>query len=464
MKKYETLYKRIREKIVAGILEGGQKMPSVREEAALSRVSVNTVIKSYELLMDEGFIRSRERGGFFVRRRDEIQGNGGIGMAGPSPEICLARARETGERLDQLYEHLLHIDASFACAAPDLDILPVRELKRIGNGLNTSWMEYGFIEGDLPLRRRIAWDREDWDGPTKAEDIVITNGATEGLSLILRTLLEPGDRVILESPTYMNYFRQLAPYNARICEIPLGEEGIDLNLLEEELRKSPVKMILVQPNVQNPTGITMPDRAKKALVSLAERYGVYLVQDDVYGDLFFGAVRPANLSSFSDSPYLLQVSSYSKSLSPGLRIGWIRSPRFASRLTEEKLRLTMDSPRYSQALLAEYIGSRDHRRHLQSIGKALEQRLDEHMDRLSELLPEGCFLRKPSGGCLLWIHFPRGTDGVGVFERAAGKGLIAAPGALFSVSSQYDHCLRLNGGMKLTEDRSRALSLLSDSL
>ena len=461
MKKYEVLYSRIREQIGDGVLTAGEKLPSVRDEANLSGVSINTVIKAYELLLDEGYIRSRERGGFFVRSGELSPDEDGIGTAGPDPEIWLARAKETGERLDQLYERLIHIDSSFACAAPDLDILPIRELKRIAGSLGSSWMEYGFVEGDLPLRRRIALDREDWDGQTVPEDIVVTNGATEGLSLILRALLEPGDRVILESPTYMNYFRQLAPFNVEICEIPVGDEGIDLNLLEAELRKGPVRMILVQPNVQNPTGITMPDTAKKNLIRLAERYGAFLVQDDVYGDLFFGAVRPRNLSSLSDNPLILQISSYSKSLSPGLRIGWIRSPHYSTRLTEEKLRLTMDSPRFSQAMLSEYIGSIAHRKHLKTIGRSLERRLEEHMQFLSKILPAGCFVRRPSGGCLLWISFPPGTDGVRLFERAAGKGLIAAPGALFSASSQYDNCLRLNAGMKLTEKRAQVLALIS---
>ncbi|PKL24458.1 MAG: hypothetical protein CVV47_08405 [Spirochaetae bacterium HGW-Spirochaetae-3] len=461
MKKYELLYGRIRDRISKGSLAAGERMPSVREEAELSGVSINTVIKAYELLMDEGYVRSRERGGFYVRKGGAAPYEGGIGTAGPTPEICFARAKETGERLDQLYERLLHIDASFASAAPDLDILPVRELRRISRELTTSWMEYGYVEGDLPLRRRIALDREDWDGPTVADDIVVTNGSTEGLSLILRALLEPGDRVILESPTYMNYFRQLAPLNAEICEIPVGDDGIDLDMLEAELRKRPAKMILAQPNVQNPTGITMPDAAKKALAGLAERYGAFLVQDDVYGDLSFGAVRPANLSSFSDSPLILQVSSYSKSIAPGLRIGWIRSPRYAARLTEEKLRLSMDAPRFSQSLLAEYVGSQSHRRHLRTIGKALQRRLDEYIARLSEILPAGSFVRRPSGGCLLWINYPGGTDGARIFERAAERGLIAAPGALFSASPQYDHCIRLNGGMKLTAERSRTLDLLA---
>ncbi len=461
MKKYEKLYSRIRDRIIRGALPPGEKLSSIREEAGLTGVSINTVIKAYELLTDEGYIRSHERGGFYVHKSGASLYEGSIGSAGPSPEIYLARAKETGERLDQLYERLIHIDSSFASAAPDQDILPVRDLKQIGARLNSSWMEYGFVEGDLPLRQRIVLDCEDLDGPTVPEDIVITNGATEGLSLILHTLLESGDRVILESPSYMNYFRQIAPFNVEICEIPVGEEGIDLNMLEAELKKKPAKMILVQPNVQNPTGITMPDAAKKSLVKMAEHYGVYLVQDNVYGDLFFGAVRPVNLSSFSDSPQILQISSYSKSLSPGLRIGWLRSPQYASRLTEEKLRLTMDAPRFSQALLAEYIGSKSHRKHRRNLGKALELRLNEYIARLSDILPNGCFVRRPSGGCLLWINFPPGTDGVRIFERAAGRGLIAAPGALFSISSQYDHCLRLNCGMKLTEARLRTLALIT---
>jgi DNA-binding transcriptional MocR family regulator len=463
MKKYEALYRRIKSNIESGILKEGERLLSIREEAAASRVSINTVIGAYNILVDEGLIRVRERGGYYVRNGALALTREGIGEAAPPSQRYAAAARETGERLDQLYERLLRIDPSFASAAPGLDILPAEPLRHAAARLNNTWMEYDNPEGNDSLRRRIAMLSQETGGVVSPDDIIITNGATEAMAIVLRALLRPGDRVVLESPTYFGFFSQLAPLGVRIVEIPVGMDGMDLEILEEELCQQKVRMIITQPNVQNPTGITMSDKAKAKLIAIAEKHGAYLVQDDVFGDTHFGPFRPRNLSSYSDYPRIILVSSVSKTISPGLRVGWIRSPQHAGLFTEEKLRASMDTCRVAQAMLAAFIGTRAHRRSLEAMRNALKSRINYHIERLCEILPEGSSVRRPTGGCLLWIAFPPQIDGTKVFELSAGKGLIAAPGALFSASRFFNHCIRLNAGRKLTKNRSAALSILGES-
>ncbi|MDC7223362.1 MAG: PLP-dependent aminotransferase family protein [Spirochaetales bacterium] len=460
MKKYEQLYRRIKEQIQTGVLSEGERLPSLRETSRDSSLSLNTVLTAYEYLTDEGLIRARERGGYFVC-------SGATDLtreqSAPAPlHSSHSTSREAGERLDQLYERLLLIDPSFASAAPAADILPGAELNRIASGLTSTWLAHSDTRGDYALRKRLALVNRDWDGPCEPEDLVITNGATEALSLILQTLLRPGDTIALESPVYFNFFRQLSSFGVNIVEIPLNSEGMDLNILEDEIRKQPIRMILTQPNVQNPTGITMAESTRKGLLALAEKNGIFLVQDDVFGDISFAPIRPGNLSSLSDYPRLLQISSYSKSLAPGLRIGWIRSALYAKELSEAKLRLSMESSRLAQAVLTGYIGTKSHRRHLQQIRQTLSARVDDHLSRLAEVIPPDSFVRRPSGGCLLWIEFPRRIDTDSLFERAAGQGLIATPGTMFSAGNRYSNCLRLNTGHKLTEERARVLGLLKE--
>jgi DNA-binding transcriptional MocR family regulator len=457
MKKYEALYRRIKEEIESGILKEGERLFSVREEAKASSLSINTVINAYELLTDEGLIRPRDRGGYYISAGANTLSQ----RENPSTHIIRhSLAREAGERLEQQYERLLHLDPTFACASPDPEILSGTDLNRLAGTLGTSWVSHGEYQGDYQLRERLSLTNRNYDGPTKAEDLLITNGATEALSLILRTFLQGGDSIALESPVYFNYFRQLSSLGVNIVEIPMTPAGLDLNLLEKELQRRSIKMILCQPNVQNPTGITMTESYRQELLALAQKHNCFLVQDDVFGDLSFAPLRPRNLSSQSSYPKLIQLSSYSKSLAPGLRMGWIRSPRYAKELAEAKLRLTMESSRLTQALLVKYVGTKAHRRHLQKVTTLLKERNQEYLSLLSGILPQGSYIRPPSGGCLLWIEYPQNRDTNELFEKAAGEGLIATPGSMFTTGGDYNNCLRLNTGFKLTDERAKKLRLL----
>lgn len=462
MKKHEAVYERVRRRIADGTLAAGERLPSVRAEARSSGASINTVVRAYERLSDEGWIRTRPRGGCFVRARSAVGGAFGA----PKVEFA-APARLAGERLDQAFERFARLDPSFAVAAPGADLLPAEQLGRAFSALDRSWIEYADPAGDIRLRRRIALASEPSDGPTRPEDIVVTNGATEALALVLAVVLSPGDAVAVEAPTYFNFFRQLAPAGAEIVEIPVGPDGMDLDALERALADRetagarPVKAIIAQPNVQNPTGVSMGEEAKRRLAAIARCRGIYLVQDDVYGDLLFAERRARNLSAFGDYPKGVLVSSYSKTIAPGLRIGWIRSPGLASRFAEEKLRLSMESCRAGQAALASFVGTAAHRKHLASVRTALARRVEDHLAVLADTLPSGSSAARPSGGCLLWIALPEGTDATAVFERAAGKGLVAAPGELFSANPFFRNCLRINAGRALTAERAAALARLA---
>ena len=456
MKKNEAVYERVKTRISQGAIRPGERLPSVREEAASSGVSVNTVLTAYDRLVDEGWLRTRARSGYFARRRANL--SEGIGI--PLPDHFVSAAREAGERLDLVFERLTRIDSSFAIASPGRDLLPTRRLGDSFGRLRSSWIEYADPSGDAVLRKRIALATEESDGSADPRDILVTNGATEAMSLALTALVNPGDTVVLESPTYYNYFRQLAPLGVNIVEVPVGPDGIDLDILENELAARSIRAIIVQPNVQNPTGVTMSDAAKARLVSIASDRGAILIQDDVYGDLSFGLRRPRNLRAFGDYSGLVFISSFSKSVAPGLRVGWIQAPAYTDRIAEIKLRFSMDTCRAAQGILAGFVGSKDHRRHLAALRSALEHRIDEHIDCLARVLPKGSSIQRPSGGCLLWIRLPEGTDASRVFERSAGNGCIAAPGELFSSNPFFRNYIRVNAGWKLDAEREKSLSWL----
>lgn len=219
-------------------------------------------------------------------------------------------------------------------------------------------------------------------------------------------------------------------------------------------------MIVAQPNVQNPTGALMPEEDKRRLVELAARGGAILLQDDAYGDLAFSARRPANLSALASYEGIVYISSFSKSLAPGLRVGWMHAPAFRRELVAMKGLASLSTSRPAQLALARYLAGKAFGRHLASLRAAFSAQLADYLDLLSDSLPEGSSFLPPAGGCLIWIALPEGCDSSRVFEEAAREGLYVAPGELFSANPYFRRHLRINFGYRLTESRRQELGRL----
>ncbi len=452
MSKHLDIYLRYRNLIAGGSLVAGDRLPSMRRIASGGGYGINTVRSAFALLERDGLVAPRERSGVFVQESRRFDA-----PSAPA-ESYLQWNRNTGERLDLVLERLVKRDRGFAVAAPGVDLLPVRNLERLFRSLPGGWIGYAETQGEEELRRRISLHYEPVNGFTAINRIMITSGATEAISLVIGAFISPGDTVVVESPTYYDYFRQLSAAGAEVIEIRTTiERGMDLDALTEVLALRKVRMVIVQPNVQNPTGATMPAEEKRTLVRLVKASGCILVQDDVYGDLSFDSERPANLSLFEDYGKLVLVSSISKSLAPGLRIGWIVASELMEPLLEAKIRASLGSSRPSQLVLAKYLSTPAYPAHLRRMRAALSQRLDEYMRVLTEALPEGSGVSRPSGGCLLWVSFPREVDATEVFLQAAQEGVVAAPGELFSAHPHFRNFFRINAGRALVPPRREEL-------
>ncbi len=455
MTKYEGVYGLYRDLILSGSLRVGDRLPSVRRIAEAGGHGVNTVRTALELLERDGLIETQSRSGSRVCALPSVPT-----IAAPKSPYE-SYSTESGRRLDQIMERLALRGSSLSLAAPGDDLIPRARLQRIFSTLGPSWTHYADPSGDEGLRRAIALTYASANGPTRPEDIVVTNGATEALHLVFRRIVEPGDTVVLESPAYFDFFRQLAGARARLVEIPLtGAGSMDLDALERALGQNRAKLIVCQPNVQNPTGGIMPPEDKRRLVDLAMRHGAYVLQDDSYGDLYFSRERPPNLSAVRDWDRLILVSSFSKTLAPGLRVGWIRSPSLAAELTDDKLAVSCATNHPAQQVLARYLEGPQFSRHLRAMRFALGRRLQEYQAALRALFPENCSIPLPMGGCLLWIALPPGVSGTRVFERAAKNGVFAAPGEMFSANPFFRGYLRVNGGCALIPPRLADLETL----
>jgi len=450
--KYLELYLRYRDMITNGTFAPGERLPSMRLMARGGGHGINTVRQAFSLLERDGLVTIRERGGVLVRRRRHLD------QPQPPEERFVFWDRNAGERLDLVLERTGRRDRGFAFAAPGTDLLPEGRLGRMFASLPAGWIAYSEPQGEESLRRRIALHYEPVNGPTHVRDVLVTNGATEAISLVVHTFIAPGDLVVVESPTYYDYFRQLSAASARVIEVrTVAGHGMDPDALEQILASQPVRMVLVQPNIQNPTGSTMSDADKARLVTLVRGRGAILVQDDVYGDLSFTDPRPANLPLIEDFPNLILISSFSKTLAPGLRIGFVRATGLMRQLVEAKIRSSLESSHPAQLVLDSYLSTPAYPAHLRRLRAALSLRLDEYLALLTDALPEGSTVARPDGGCLLWVSFPERVDATEVFLRAAAQGVVAVPGELFSAHPHFRNYFRINVGRALIPPRREEL-------
>lgn len=462
MTSYGRICHNYRQLILNGTYQPGDRLPSLRQMAAAGSHGINTVRSAMVLLEREGLVEIRERGGIYVGLRAGAFQSGPAGSPGLPPGAPGPfEALEQGRRLDSIMESLALANPGFAVAAPGDDLLPARRLQSLHAHLDPGWIRYADPAGEAGLRRVLNARYQSVNGPGRPEDYVVTNGATEALHLVISAFVRPGDCVVLESPTYFDYFRQLEAAGARILEVPLKTGGgLDLDQLATVLAREPVRLIICQPHVQNPSGNTMAPADKPRLVALARQHRCLLVQDDVYGDLSYGSERPRNLSFHDDYEGLLLISSISKSLAPGIRIGWIRSPAHARLLADLKLRTSGATNRPAQQVVAAFLDTPAWFRHLRDITARLQRRTAAYRALLARHLPPGSALSQPEGGCLLWIGLPQGTDATRLFINAAAEGILVAPGALFSANPWFQSCLRINTGQKLIPAREAALQRL----
>jgi DNA-binding transcriptional MocR family regulator len=466
MLKYRALYEEYRALIEAGAFGPGERLPSLRRVCAESGLGLNTVRAAFDLLARDGLARPLERGGYYVR--------GGAALSDyEAPPGC--RAVE-GLSASRKIEYLLArggASGGFALAEPGSELLPAARLERLLGSLPAGWIEYGDQGGESELRRRIAAAAHPYLGSSSPDEIAITCGATEAIAIAIKAVVRPGDAVAVESPTYYDYFRQLAAAGARVVEVPVAAGkgpsggGMDLGLLESLLSKGAVRMIIAQPNVQNPTGTIMRDEDKERLVALARKAGAVLMQDDVYGDLAFSQERPSSLCRFGGAGAgrgagLIYVSSFSKTLAPGLRIGWMRAPFLGREIARLKSLSSLAASRPAQLALASFLGGAAYRRHLAGMRASLESRLAEYLGAIEGSLPPGSSYARPAGGCLLWISLPRGVDASRVFEKAAAEDILIAPGELFSANPFFKGHVRVNFGHRLTQARREALARLCE--
>ena len=461
---YENVADNIERRISSGVLRPGEKMPSLR---ALSRelgISISTVMQAYSILESRGLIETLPQSGHFVRR--------GNGRSLEAPDISdpdIAQARVPGNRL--LHDFLRAVAdpdcVPLGCAAPSLDFLPVKRMAslmaRAAREHAHDAVEYIFPPGHPELRRQIAARSITWMGELQPSDIIITSGGMDALNLALRAVTKPGDTVAVESPTFFGLLQVMEHLGLRALELPTSPHtGVDLRALEDALSLRRINAVLLIPSFSNPLGSLMPQEAKQRLLALASEHDFSIVEDDIYGELHYSGRRPIPIKAMDRDERVLMCSSFSKSLAPGLRIGWIASRRHVEQLEQIQFNTTICAPSLQQLALADFLATGAYDAHLRRFRRKLRENMELCALAVMEHFPRGTRLSRPAGGFVMWIELPGRANALELFRNALEEGISIAPGPIFSSQARYSNCIRLNCALQWSQQVEAAIRRLGE--
>ncbi|HET9429798.1 MAG TPA: PLP-dependent aminotransferase family protein, partial [Chitinophagaceae bacterium] len=353
----------------------------------------------------------------------------------------------------------------FALAVPDISLLPAAKInKSVLHALRNSHnhcISYEDPQGNIELRKQIAKLAFNWGGKIKPDEVLVTSGCLEAINLCLKSVTNYGDTVAVESPNYFGVFQAIENMGLKVVEISSSPvTGLDLDCLEQAIKKFPIKACVVIPNFNNPLGGCMPDENKKKLVEIITRNHIPLIEDDIYGELYFGRNRPRTCKYYDTKGLVMYCSSLTKSLSPGYRIGWTIPGKYLDQVKQMKRIYNISSPTLTQTAMAHFLQIGRYEYHLKNLRKALHTQSLRYMQAIIDYFPEDTKVSRPHGGFVLWVQLNRKVNTFKLRNEAMKHNISIAPGKIFSASCNYGHCLRISFGKPWDENADYGLMML----
>jgi DNA-binding transcriptional MocR family regulator len=463
---YQTLAENLRKQIDTKTYRPGDRLPSVRELATGHGFSMETVLHALRVLENNGFVEARVRSGFYVRESKLSS------FAPPSKTATVFRAKNVALRA--LRHQIIAFGTSTNVVPLGLgllssEILPTRRLAQtvaaVARRYPVEVTSQAAVSGTESLRQQLAQRAGAWGCFLSPDDFVITCGASEALHLALRALGEPGDIILVESPCYFGILESIENLGMRVVELATDpQEGIDLVELEDVLKRfKRVAACVLVTNYSNPLGFSLSTSNKRNLVQLLARFGVPLVEDDIFGELHRPEnERPKVAKSFDNDGSVILVGSLSKTLAPGLRIGWIVPGKFRERILELKSATSFATPSIPQLAAAEFLRFGSFDAHLRRLRQFLGEQVYRFSSAIAENFPANTKISRPSGGFLLWIELEPGFDALEFAAQALNHYRIAViPGNLYSARGErYGNCFRISCGHAFSDRFSEAIKTL----
>ncbi|ADZ89876.1 PLP-dependent aminotransferase family protein [Marinomonas mediterranea] len=440
---YEKIADQIELQVRDGIFAPGTKIPSVRKSSKQLHVSVATILQAYSLLEDRGIIKARPQKGYFVQDTllenetsdDRIPTN----IEKPTTHLIETLLQQhTGEQVTR-----------FSSSIPSTHFLPVRQLQRsVGRLMRLEpevCVDYSEAKGSEHLRRQIAIRMLDAGCKVQPDDIIITLGCQNAIILALKAITKPGDVIAIESPTYHGVLQAIELLELNAIEIPCSHNtGIDLTVLQEAANNLPLKAAIITPNYQNPTGATLSSENRKSLLKLCSTYSIPLIEDDVYGELSYSDRRAKALLCEAPNADITYCSSFSKSIAPGFRVGWIISQKYQSKIEHLSYVSSVSTPTLTQTAVANFLENGAYDRHLRKTTAVYKENLNKCKRAIEQYFPPNTEISSPLGGFLLWIILPNSINALALHEQAIQSGIGILPGNVFYIEQQFSHHIRIN--------------------
>lgn len=456
---YIQIYEKIAQLINEKKLKPGEKLPPIRRLASILDVNNITVVNAYRLLEEKGYCISKVGSGTYVRQ----------GYTTPEEErskqeenlsVGLISMEEVGSQ---------RIPFDFFTATISPEYFPVEDFKNAINLIldrdRGYTFAYGESQGYLPLRQSLKdYLSQEYRIEVSEEYIYIVSGAQQGIDIVAKAFLDYGDTVFVESPTYPGAIEAFRSRGAKIVEIPILSDGIDIEELSTRLRFKPPKLFYTMPNFQNPTGVSYSEKKKKELIGLSERYGFMIIEDDHMNDLYY-VERPQTLKALDPKACIFYIKSFSKLLMPGLRLGLIVVPKeYSHRIAEVKYFSDITSSGLIQRAMDVMLRDGSFYTHAKRMREDFREKWRIAIEALKKYLPSEIVWFEPKGGVFFWINLPDGYYSMNLYSKALNKGILIAPGDFFYPDQRSSRGFRLSIAQVDPAKIEEGIKSLSDTI
>ncbi len=457
--KYEIFTAVIEKQIHNGILQEKDRLPSVREIKEKYKLSTSSVQSGFEYLMIKGLVRSHSRSGYFVA---EIQEEN-------IPEIktklpAVVRDEEFMRNM-MLTSKRTSESSSFNTAVPGDLLIPqkliLRTMQEVIREKGASLLRYYPSNGLETLRKQIAKQMGAYGCTLNPDEIIITDGALQALTIALKSVTKAGDVVAVDSPCVFSVLEVIAHLELKVIEVPVHyKSGFDTEYFRTACEENDIRALLVTPNFHNPTGVVMDDEMKKEILNIAEIHQLCIIENDMYSDLYFGEQRPNCIKSFDKNGRVMTYSSFSKTLAPGIRLGWLYAGGFYAKSERARFSLGRSVSPVYQELMVKLLQGSSYERHLRSFRKKLSQQAVQVLDTLRNSFPDGSYFHRPQGGYSIWGQLPENTDMKKFYGYCEKHQILFTPGNTFSFADRYQFHFRIVFAERIT---SESIALLENA-
>ncbi len=459
---YQQVIDMIKKMQKSDVLRVGDKLPSLRKLSQQLNVSIPTVKLAYLELERQDLIEARPKSGYFLKGQANILA---------VPKRCRLTKDPIMVDRQHFIEHIFNainnpkmvpLGISAPTAAYSAEKALARIMRQVLTKAGEKAVSYAPMDGYPPLKRQLALRYFDYGLQVDQSEIIVTNGAQEAIAIALKCVAKPGDVIAIESPCYFGIIELIESLGMLALEIPLCPvDGIWYQDLEKSIKQHNVKACVFSTSISNPLGSFMTESKKKQVVELLESHDIPMIEDDVYGDLYFTEKRGMPAQKYAKKGLVLSCSSFSKTAAPGYRIGWLLAGKFSDKARIIKRALSCSSSLINQWTLAEFIMGHQYDRYLIRLREILKCNKDRMLAKIQAVFPKDTQVTNPQGGSVLWLKLPNNKDAKELFYQAIEENISIIPGDVFSPSNRYKSFIRISYGIPWNKNIETALEKLS---